>query len=305
MDYPPNFINLIGQTFGELYVFERAGRGSRGSFWARCSCGDERIYRSYRLRDGRTKCALCRKVETQSRRDEKSYYERWEDLHKDKLEIKCFECGVLYKKEDYRTSSLKNKNPKCSGCYDQKVKLRKNEYEKINKLNDKIFCSKCCELKFQNEFRASYLREPSPVCRKCSNKMVQEHSRWKAERDPIYVEKRRIGGRILSTLFRKGWKKESTAQEYLGIKKDGFIEHIESLFRGGMSWENRSEWHLDHVIPLSTAETPEDIKKLWHYTNLQPLWKKENEEKSNLLDWRDRFDWAKEVVELRKKRGLE
>lgn len=72
-----------------------------------------------------------------------------------------------------------------------------------------------------------------------------------------------------------------------------------------MSFENRGEWHLDHVTPLSTAETPEDIKRLWHYTNLQPLWKFENEEKSNLLDWRERFDWAKDVVGLRKKRGLE
>lgn len=124
-------------------------------------------------------------------------------------------------------------------------------------------------------------------------------------KDPLYKEKYDIGRKIAHSLEKKGWKKDATAATYLGIDKNGFLKHLESLFREGMSFENRGEWHLDHVVPLSTAETPEDIKRLWHYTNLQPLWKFENEEKSNLLDWRERFDWAKDVVELRKKRGLE
>ena len=88
-------------------------------------------------------------------------------------------------------------------------------------------------------------------------------------------------------------------QEYLGISKQEFVEYLSSLFRSGMSWENRSEWHIDHIIPLRTANTSEEIKKLWYYTNLQPLWDWENTEKSGSLDWLH-FDWAESVIEKHK-----
>lgn len=42
-------------------------------------------------------------------------------------------------------------------------------------------------------------------------------------------------------------------------------------------------WHIDHIIPISTAKTEEDIIKLCHYTNLQPLWVEDNYKKSNKI----------------------
>ncbi len=43
-----------------------------------------------------------------------------------------------------------------------------------------------------------------------------------------------------------------------------------------MSWNNRSEWHIDHKIPLASAKTKEDVIRLGHYTNLVPLWSVDN-----------------------------
>ena len=50
-----------------------------------------------------------------------------------------------------------------------------------------------------------------------------------------------------------------------------------------MTWKNHGfyGWHIDHIIPLDRAKTLEDIEKLCHYTNLQPLWMEENIKKSN------------------------
>jgi hypothetical protein len=50
-----------------------------------------------------------------------------------------------------------------------------------------------------------------------------------------------------------------------------------------MTWENRGEWHVDHIIPFASAKTEEDIVRLAHYTNLQPLWAKENLEKGDKM----------------------
>jgi hypothetical protein len=43
-----------------------------------------------------------------------------------------------------------------------------------------------------------------------------------------------------------------------------------------MSFDNYGQWHIDHIIPLATAKTEQDVYTLSHYTNLQPLWAKDN-----------------------------
>ncbi len=53
-----------------------------------------------------------------------------------------------------------------------------------------------------------------------------------------------------------------------------------------MTWENWGlyTWHIDHIIPLSSAKTEEEVYLLWHYRNLRPLSAQENLKKSNKID---------------------
>jgi hypothetical protein len=55
------------------------------------------------------------------------------------------------------------------------------------------------------------------------------------------------------------------------------------MFTEGMCWENQGEWHLDHIIPISSAQTEEEIFKLNHYSNFQPLWAEDNIKKGNKI----------------------
>jgi hypothetical protein len=50
-----------------------------------------------------------------------------------------------------------------------------------------------------------------------------------------------------------------------------------------MSWSNHGKWHIDHIIPLSSAKSKEELVKLCHYTNLQPLWALDNLGKANKI----------------------
>ena len=64
-------------------------------------------------------------------------------------------------------------------------------------------------------------------------------------------------------------------------------EHLESQFTEGMSWENRSEWHIDHIIPQSKFKfdslTHPNFLKCWDLSNLQPLWAVDNMRKGNIF----------------------
>ena len=89
---------------------------------------------------------------------------------------------------------------------------------------------------------------------------------------------------IKRTLKYLGTEKESRTIELLGYSPSQLKETIESKFLDGMSWDNYGKWHLDHIKPLHLSENEEDLLKLNHYTNLQPLWAEDNLKKNRKYD---------------------
>jgi len=71
--------------------------------------------------------------------------------------------------------------------------------------------------------------------------------------------------------------------DFVGCEPSILIKHIESQFVDGISWDNYGKWHLDHRIPLSMAKTEEELYKLCHFTNLQPMWAEENLKKGSKI----------------------
>lgn len=86
----------------------------------------------------------------------------------------------------------------------------------------------------------------------------------------------------LSQMLREKTKNGS-AVNLLGCSGEELMVYLESRFQEGMSWSNRTKWHIDHIIPLSRfdLENPLELAKACHFTNLQPLWAKDNLIKSN------------------------
>jgi hypothetical protein len=117
----------------------------------------------------------------------------------------------------------------------------------------------------------------------------RRHREYQKERrasDPVFALAQRCRSRIYKARKHKGFSKDSTTAEMLGCTWEEFTAHIESQFTDGMSWDNMSKWHIDHIVPLASAENEEETLDLCHYTNLQPLWAEDNMTKGARLDWK-------------------
>ena len=75
---------------------------------------------------------------------------------------------------------------------------------------------------------------------------------------------------------KQGWHWETL----VGYTVIDLMAHLEAKFLPGMSWDNRREWHIDHIRPLCSFQfqTPDDpqFREAWALANLQPLWAADN-----------------------------
>jgi len=98
----------------------------------------------------------------------------------------------------------------------------------------------------------------------------------KRHTDPAYKIKSNLRTRIWGVV-KQGYKSAST-MELTGCTTEELKDHLASKFTEGMTFENYGEWHIDHILPCTSFNLllPEEQRKCFHYTNLQPLWAIDN-----------------------------
>lgn len=167
----------------------------------------------------------------------------------------------------------------CKSCQRSKDKLyREKNKEKITK-RFKEYNSKP-EVKLQRSKYAKEFRINNLDVMRTKALEKQKINR----KDPMYKFKESIRNRIRNSIKHIGSNKNSKTSIILGCTFEEFRNYIESKFESWMTWDNRGlyngiakyGWDLDHIIPSSSATTEEDIIKLNHYTNYQPLCSKVN-----------------------------
>ena len=161
-----------------------------------------------------------------------------------------------------------------------------------------IICKNCRKLIYQKnskdiiEKSKKYYQDNKE---KNHEKIIERNKKWRLNNssyttdrkktDPTFKLIKNTRRRLLRFLESKKLTKRNTTINLIGCSPFELKKYIENKFIFGMSWENQGKWHIDHIIPLSAAKTEEEIYKLCHYTNLQPLWAKDNLRKSNKLDY--------------------
>ena len=129
-----------------------------------------------------------------------------------------------------------------------------------------------------------YLREKHAEWREENkehvNKYKRDYERKRRAENPKYRLGIRTRTAVWQLLKERGIKKTNKTFALLGYTIEDLMVHLEKQFVEGMTWDNYGEWHVDHIIPMSSFsfESTEDIgfKECWKLENLQPLWGPDN-----------------------------
>lgn len=116
---------------------------------------------------------------------------------------------------------------------------------------------------------------------KNKKKVIAKQQIYVREREKVdlnYKLTRRLRIGMRTRLKQALAKKSGHTMDLVGCTIEYLIKHLESKFQDGMNWENYGKWHIDHIKPCCSFDLTKekDQKECFHYTNLQPLWAKDN-----------------------------
>ncbi len=213
------------------------------------------------------------------------------------MEKKCNICDTTKSIDDFYKNQTRCKT--CTKQYALDNKNRIKEYKKTYRLENKDFITENDKKYYLDnkevirEKQKDYYSENREIIR-CVQKNYRDNNRdiltiKNREYTKKYKDSKKgnilweLSSRIRTSFgnsFRdNGYSKNSKTEIILGCSFEEFKIYLESNFETWMTWDNKGlyngelnyGWDIDHIIPLDSAETEDDIIKLNHYTNLQPL----------------------------------
>lgn len=187
---------------------------------------------------------------------------------KDGYRTTCKECRKPIGKEYYQShKDERNKKAKLwreqSGYNKKYYKKNPNYFENYRKLKE-------------NHYKN---------WRKENKEYLKNYRKEKLRTDINYRISCHIRGSVNSVIRKYKRKKCDSTMKLLGCSIKELKSHLESKFKNGMNWDNKGfyGWHIDHIKPCSSFDLTKESeqRKCFHYTNLQPLWAKDNLVKGN------------------------
>lgn len=213
----------------------------------------------------------------------------------------CAKCKEVKSPEMFRKNSrmLTGLDSYCLSCISKSRSKRRQEIKSLPKpVIFKKRCTRCketkevCNFNFENGNKDGF----SGICKPCRSEKHKEHrarnidayresvrnANRKMAMNPSFIVHKRVSARVREWLGTKRGGKRTF--DLLGYSVEELKAHLERQFVKGMSWENRGDWHIDHIVPLSSF-TQDQVRQAWALSNLRPLWAKQNLTKHKKMEF--------------------
>ena len=270
--------DLTGQKFARLTVTAYAGRTPAGkSKWhCVCSCGNTPIVVGGALRSGTTRsCGCIAREDLTGRKFGKLTVTAYAGPSSSRTSLWTCSCScgnTMTTRADHLKSGKARGCKKCARLIDltgkvfnQLTVVSRSDRRDGRSWNCLCSCGKSAVVHSAN------LHKGQKSCG-CAKFNTPEEA---ALRRCAYS----MGRQLVRALRSKKLEKKGRTAKIFGYTQQQLKEHLENLFKPGMTWLNYGKWHVDHVVPLSSAQTYAEITELYSLENLQPLWASENRRK--------------------------
>lgn len=244
-----------------------------------------------RNRDGlKYRCRKCRS------KDKKEYYnnnrekiaEQGKEYNKKNKEVnkKYYEKYYKNNKEKIAEVSkkwwIKNRD---------KNLIKQKEYRKNNK--DIVKASNKKWIENNKEHHYNYNKKWREENKEKLNKLKNINRNKKRKIDPLYKLTSNTRTAVCNSFNEKGYTKRSNTYKMICCSYNDLLNHLNNNKYGFISGEDKID--IDHIIPLSTAKTEDELIKLWHFSNLQLLPSRYNQHIKKTNKWNENHfeEWLK------------
>lgn len=177
---------------------------------------------------------------------------------------------------------------KCSTCGEEK---EFSQFHKASKGFIRSMCKACSNVE-SNAWREANPERSREIVNKCAAKYPEKariRSKIKRDRSPHIYAARDLLKRVLNLT---GERKSRRTEQILGYTSLQLKAHIEAQFEDGMSWDDRSTWHIDHIEPVAVMHRRgitdpavinalSNLRPLWAYDNLSKIWEARSDGRKN------------------------
>lgn len=233
-------------------------------------CGEEKPLSEFYFRKDNNKyrndCKSCNNKQGHQYRlahldQEREHNRKYREAHKEELAeySKNYQKAHLDKFREYNKKARENWTPEQR----ERANERSRRSHEKRKENPEYL-----------ERRRQWSRESA----KRRRKTITAYEEARKKRDPIFKLKKQIRNEIRDAFNRRGFKKSESTEDIVGCNIEYLQRHLlmTYLIRYGEEWDGVTPVHIDHIVPLSTAYTEEEVYRLNRYTNLQLLRAEDN-----------------------------
>jgi hypothetical protein len=184
----------------------------------------------------------------------------------------------IYRKNN--TDKLKIRDKKYNELNKEKIKIKQKGYAEKNKINIAIYKKEWGQKESSKLKKKDYYNKNKHIL----NKKAYARKKERLKTDNFFKFKESIRSLVYNSFYRNGYAKNSKTHKILNCNFEDLKKHIESKFESWMNWGNYGlyngelnyGWDIDHIIPINSALTEEEVIKLNDFKNLQPLCSKVN-----------------------------
>lgn len=190
----------------------------------------------------------------------------------------CEPCSVQRRADQARVAKAKyaaKAPPRKRNSEKDKARQRKWAEENRERTRQRTNAERAAKREAFNASRRAYNKTAT------RRAYVVEWERKRRAEDPVFVLNTRMR-QAVRRHFKHG-KDGRSWRDLVGYSSDELRAHLERQFVKGMDWNNIGEWHVDHILPLSSFDyqspADPDFRAAWALANLRPLWGVDNSRK--------------------------